>query len=201
MTSTEVACVALPSPSHRPTPPSCLVEEYRLPVVKAQQDTATTPALASDEDGVESRLAEWLITAFERLISVKAVANTASASEATKAPSKEGNSQATKLEYKRVDEVYALTPQARIMADSVTAGTRKHASTRLSSRQILAINLINACLSFGTESVSLSFIMFLRLLTGFQIRIPRTRLPSWISSPHYYEISCEKSARIFVASP
>jgi len=167
MTSTEVACVALPSPSHRPTAPSCLVEEYRLPVVKAQQDTPTTPALASDEDGVEWRLAERLVTAFEKLISVKDVANTASASEATKTLSKKGNGQATKLEYKRVDEVYALMPQVRIMTDSVTAGTREQASIRLSSLQILdPMNLINTCLSFGTESVNLPFIRFLRSLTG-----------------------------------
>jgi len=154
MKSTEMTCVPVPSPSHRPTPPRSPVEGH-------------IPALTSDEDGVELRLAERLVTAVEKLIATKAVANTAPAFEAIKPLGKEGNSQTTKLEYKRVDEVYALTPQARIMADSVTAGTRKQASTRLSSRQILAMNLINACLSFGTESVSLSFIMFLRLLTGF----------------------------------
>ena len=200
MGSTETACVILPPFSHRPTPPSSLVKEHQ-PTAKAPQDTPTT-AHVSDVD-VGSHLAERLVVAIEKLISAKAAPNTAS--EEKKPPAKEGNLQtarASKLEYKHVDEVYAPMPPCRIMTDSMKAGTRKQASTVLPSRQILGpINLINTCLSFGTESVSLPFIRFLKPLTGLQIRIPWTRLPSWISSPHYYVISCERSARISVTSP
>jgi len=104
MKSTKTACVVL-----APAPHSSPAEEHQPPTAKPPQDTPTNSALDLDADNLGSHLADRLVAAFEKLIAAKVAPNTTS--EAKKLPAKEGNPQTTrvsKLEYKRVDEVYVL---------------------------------------------------------------------------------------------
>ncbi|KAK3943792.1 hypothetical protein QBC46DRAFT_21629 [Diplogelasinospora grovesii] len=87
----ETIHTALPSPSHHVPNPRAL----------------WAPICAPGRDG-ESRLAEQLAAAVNKLIASKPVSDNASASGAKKAPTKEGKPQvelASTLDYKRVDKV------------------------------------------------------------------------------------------------
>jgi hypothetical protein len=125
----ETVCTTLPSPSHRPTPPSSPFEELsttmdqtKEPVqeathasrigaatqlsIRTQQDAPSTSALVSEQDTVMLRLVELLATVVKKSTAAESEPNTPTASE--KSTTKEDQPQTERAsipDYKRVDEV------------------------------------------------------------------------------------------------
>ncbi len=152
----ETICGPLPSPSHRPTPPSSPVEEPPVTLSQVKYLVKDAMETLAAQDGRPCS-AERVVLALEKF-----VRNATSKSEDTPTtPSRQGDQlrveRGSRLEYKRVDEVYVLMSRKRISADTLTVGTKNRTSTRLSGQLILKpMNSINMCLWFGIESVSLS---------------------------------------------
>jgi hypothetical protein len=111
MVKPETVRTAPPSPSYCPTPLSSPIQEHQ-PATVDQVKRLIRDAIHALTSGSQSHLAELLSAATEKLATAKDV-NTSPAADVENEPTKECNPQikrASTLDYKRVDEAYALIP-------------------------------------------------------------------------------------------